>query len=166
MDITRQVFNKRDGGRREFRTSAHNDLQSVADAIGNWRLRGGIGRIWIVVESLYRMDGDFAPLKDLVAVAECYEAFLAEAYATGVYGEQGRGLSAPYEGRGDLVVVHTCGKVLGAAGALVTASGVLRNFMVNRCRPFIFAKAPSPLMAVAVEKHSRSCRRSLSGSNA
>ncbi|MGY4509334.1 7-keto-8-aminopelargonate synthetase-like enzyme [Bradyrhizobium sp. USDA 3650] len=50
------------------------------------------------------------------------------------------------------MVVHTCGKELGAAGALVVASGVLRDFMVNRCHPFIFATAPSPLMAVAVRE--------------
>ncbi|MEZ2143290.1 8-amino-7-oxononanoate synthase [Bradyrhizobium sp. DN5] len=141
-------------GRAEFRISAHNDLQSVEDTIGDWRAKGGMGRIWIVVESLYSMDGDFAPLEDLVAIAERYEAFLVvdEAHATGVYGEQGRGLTASYEGREDLVVVHTCGKALGAAGALVTASGVLCDFMVNRCRPFIFATAPSPLMAVAVRE--------------
>ncbi|MDA9503730.1 8-amino-7-oxononanoate synthase [Bradyrhizobium sp. CCBAU 11386] len=141
-------------GRAEFRISAHNDLQSVEDTIGDWRAKGGMGRIWIVVESLYSMDGDFAPLKDLVAMAERYEAFLVvdEAHATGVYGEQGRGLTASYERREDLVVIHTCGKALGAAGALVTASGVLRDFMVNRCRPFVFATAPSPLMAVAVRE--------------
>lgn len=113
-----------------------------------------MGRIWIVVESLYSMDGDFAPLKDMVALADRHDAFLMvdEAHATGVYGEQGRGLTAPYEGRENLLVVHTCGKALGAAGALVTASGVLRDFMVNRCRPFIFATAPSPLVAVAVRE--------------
>ncbi|MCP1838195.1 8-amino-7-oxononanoate synthase [Bradyrhizobium sp. USDA 4524] len=141
-------------GRAEFRISTHNDLQSIEDRIGDWRARGGKGRVWIVVESLYSMDGDFAPLKDLVAIAERYEAFLVvdEAHATGVYGEQGRGLTAPYEGRENLLVIHTCGKALGAAGALVTASGVLRDFMINRCRPFIFATAPSPLMAVAVRE--------------
>ena len=50
------------------------------------------------------------------------------------------------------MVVHTCGKALGAAGALITATRVLRDFMVNRCRPFIFATAPSPLTAVAVRE--------------
>lgn len=140
--------------RAEFRISAHNDPQSIEDTIGDWRARGGKGRVWIVVESLYSMDGDFAPLTDLVAIAERHEAFLVvdEAHATGVYGEQGRGLTAPYEKRENLLVIHTCGKALGAAGALVTASGVLRDFMVNRCRPFIFATAPSPLMAVAVRE--------------
>ncbi|MGY4363092.1 8-amino-7-oxononanoate synthase [Bradyrhizobium sp. i1.3.1] len=141
-------------GRAEFRISAHNDPQSIEDTIRDWRAGGGAGRVWIVAESLYSMGGDFAPLEGLVAIADRYDAFLMvdEAHATGVYGEQGRGLTAPYEGLENLLVVHTCGKALGAAGALVTASGVLREFMVNRCRPFIFATAPSPLMAVAVRE--------------
>lgn len=141
-------------GRAEFRISTHNDPDSVENTVRDWRAKGGTGRVWIVAESLYSMDGDFAPLKDLIAIAERYDAFLMvdEAHATGVYGEQGRGLAAPYEGRENLLVVHTCGKALGAAGALVTASGVLRDFMMNRCRPFIFATAPSPLMAVAVRE--------------
>ncbi|MCC8962789.1 8-amino-7-oxononanoate synthase [Bradyrhizobium sp. Pear76] len=141
-------------GRAEFRFSEHNDPQSVEDTIRGWRAEGGTGRVWIVVESVYSMDGDVAPLDELVALAERHDAFLMvdEAHGTGVYGEQGRGLTAPYEGRENLVIVHTCGKALGAAGALVTASTVLRDFMVNRCRPFIFATAPSPLVAVAVRE--------------
>jgi 8-amino-7-oxononanoate synthase len=100
------------------------------------------------------MDGDFAPLEQLVAIADRHDAFLMvdEAHATGVYGERGRGLTAPYEGRENLVVIHTCGKALGAAGGLVTTTRVLRDFLVNRCRPFIFATAPSPLTAVAVQE--------------
>ncbi|THD57206.1 MAG: 8-amino-7-oxononanoate synthase [Bradyrhizobium sp.] len=141
-------------GRAEFRESRHNDPQSVETTIRDWRAQGGTGRIWIVVESLYSMDGDFAPLQELIAIADRHDAFLMvdEAHATGVYGEQGRGLTACYEGRENLVAVHTCGKALGAAGALVTTTRVLRDFIVNRCRPFIFSTAPSPLMAVAVQE--------------
>jgi 8-amino-7-oxononanoate synthase len=140
-------------GRAEFRESRHNDPDSVETAIRVWRSQGGTGRVWIVVESLYSMDGDFAPLEALVAIADRHDAFLMvdEAHATGVFGPSGRGLTAAYEGRENLVVVHTCGKALGAAGALVTTTKVLRDFIVNRCRPFIFSTAPSPLMAVAVE---------------
>jgi 8-amino-7-oxononanoate synthase len=139
-------------GRAEMCQFAHNDPQAAEDAIMIWRRDGGIGRPWIVVESLYSMDGDIAPLDDLVAIAERHDAFLLidEAHATGVHGPQGRGLAARFEGRDDIVVVHTCGKALGAAGALVTADSVLRETLINRCRPFIFATAPSPLMAVAV----------------
>jgi 8-amino-7-oxononanoate synthase len=141
-------------GRASFRESRHNDPQSVEATIREWRTQAGTGRIWIVVESLYSMDGDFAPLEELVAIADRHDAFLIvdEAHATGVYGEQGRGLTAPYEGSENLVAVHTCGKALGAAGALVTTTRVFRDFMINRCRPFIFSTAPSPLMAVAVRE--------------
>jgi 8-amino-7-oxononanoate synthase len=141
-------------GRAEFRFFAHNDPNSVEQVIRSFRTEGGRGRIWIVAESLYSMDGDFAPLEALVAIADRHDAYLMvdEAHATGVFGEQGRGLAAGYEGRENLVVVHTCGKALGASGALVTTTKVLRDFIVNRCRPFIFSTAPSPLMAVAVRE--------------
>jgi len=141
-------------GRAEFRFSAHNDASSVEDVIRAWRAEGGAGQVWIVAESLYSMDGDFAPLDVLVAIADRHDAFLMidEAHATGVYGEEGRGLTAAYEGRGNLIAIHTCGKALGAAGALVTTTQTLRDFIVNRCRPFIFSTAPSPLMAVAVKE--------------
>jgi 8-amino-7-oxononanoate synthase len=141
-------------GRAEFRLSAHNDANSVDEVIRTWRSEGGTGRIWIVAESLYSMDGDFAPLEALVAIADRHDAFLMvdEAHATGVFGPSGRGLTAAYEGRENLIAIHTCGKALGAAGALVTTTGLLRDFIVNRCRPFIFSTAPSPLMAVAVQE--------------
>ncbi|GLH81025.1 8-amino-7-oxononanoate synthase [Bradyrhizobium sp. SSBR45G] len=141
-------------GRAETCQFVHNDPQSADERILAWRRDGGIGRPWIVVESLYSMDGDIAPLDDLIAVAERHDAFLLidEAHATGVRGAQGRGLASAYDGRDNIVIVHTCGKALGAAGALVTASRVLRDTLINRCRPFIFATAPSPLMAVAVSE--------------
>ena len=141
-------------GRAEFRLSAHNDANSIEDVIRTWRSEGGKGRIWIVAESLYSMDGDFAPLEAIVAIADRHDAFLMmdEAHATGVFGPNGRGLTAAYEGCENLIAIHTCGKALGAAGALVTTTGLLRDFIVNRCRPFIFSTAPSPLMAVAVQE--------------
>lgn len=141
-------------GRAEVVQAAHNDADAVDDAIRAWRARGGAGRAWIVVESLYSMDGDRAPLADLIEVADRHEAFLFvdEAHATGVYGPDGRGLAHDLEGRDNVVVLHTCGKALGASGALVTGPAVIRDYLVNRCRPFIYATAPSPLMAVAASE--------------
>lgn len=137
--------------RAEVVETKHNDANAVDDAIKTWRVNGGAGRPWIIVESLYSMDGDRAPLDDLAAVADRHEAFLFldEAHATGVYGADGRGLAHHLEGRDNVVVLHTCGKALGASGALVTAPSVLCDYLVSRCRPFIYATAPSPLMAVA-----------------
>ncbi|RAZ87507.1 8-amino-7-oxononanoate synthase [Mesorhizobium hawassense] len=138
-------------GRAEVAQAAHNDANAVDDAIQTWRERGGVGHAWIVAESLYSMDGDQAPLGGLIEVADRHDAFLFidGAHATGVYGPNGRGLAHDLEGRDNVVVLHTCGKALGASGALVTAPAVLCDYLVNRCRPFIYATAPSPLMAVA-----------------
>jgi 8-amino-7-oxononanoate synthase len=138
-------------GRAHVSKARHNDLQSFEDAIGTWRAAGGRGRVWIAIESLYSMDGDRAPLDDFAALAHRHEAvlFVDEAHATGVYGPDGRGLAAHFEGRESILVLHTCSKALGGAGALVTGPRVLAEFLVNRCRPFIYGTAPSPLMAVA-----------------
>jgi 8-amino-7-oxononanoate synthase len=138
-------------GRAASVEARHNDAQAVEAAICTWRADGGRGRIWIAVESLYSMDGDRAPLDDLMTLADRYEAFLVidEAHATGVFGPDGRGLAASFEGRENVIVLHTCGKALGGAGALLSMRRVLCDFLVNRCRPFIFSTAPSPLMAVA-----------------
>ncbi|SJM31966.1 8-amino-7-oxononanoate synthase [Mesorhizobium delmotii] len=141
-------------GRAEFRPATHNDIDAFEDAIRRWRAEGGMGHIWIAVEGLYSMDGDCAPMESLVALADRYEAFIVvdEAHATGVWGPDGRGLAAAFEGRDNIVALHTCGKALGASGALVTGPGVLCDYIVNRCRPFIYATAPSPLMAVAARE--------------
>ena len=74
----------------------HNDVATMEGAIRKWRTQGGTGRAWIAVETLYSMDGDRAPLTDLVALADRTDAMLLldEAHATGVYGPQGRGLGA------------------------------------------------------------------------
>jgi 8-amino-7-oxononanoate synthase len=144
----------RDGiraGRAASVEARHNDVAAFEDAIDTWRTAGGRGQIFIATESLYSMDGDRAPLADLMSLAEQHDAFLIidEAHATGVFGPDGRGLAAHFEGRDNVIVLHTCGKALGGAGALLTLPRVLRDFLVNRCRPFIFSTAPSPLMAVA-----------------
>jgi 8-amino-7-oxononanoate synthase len=139
-------------GRARRVAAAHNDPQTVADAIADWRRSGGIGRPWIAVESLYSMDGDRAPLDDLIAIADREDAVLIidEAHATGVFGHGGRGLAAALEGRGNVITLRTCGKAMGAEGALVCASRAVVDLLVNRARPFIFSTAPSPLMASAV----------------
>ncbi len=141
-------------GRAEVAMVRHNDATGFEDAIKAWRQRGGLGRPWIVVESLYSMDGDMAPLDELVTIADRHDAFLLvdEAHATGVYGRDGQGLSAAYEGRENIVVLHTCGKALGASGALVCASRTICDFIINRARPFIYATAPSPVVAAAVRE--------------
>lgn len=139
-------------GKASVRSAAHNDPDAFDNAIAAWRAEGGTGRPWIAVESLYSMDGDRAPLEDLAAVARRHEGYLVidEAHATGVLGPGGRGLGHALEGAPDVISLHTCGKALGTGGALLLAPRVLCDFLVNRARPFIYATAPSPLMAAAV----------------
>jgi 8-amino-7-oxononanoate synthase len=151
-------------GRAAAVSARHNDVQAFEDRITAWRGEGGTGRPWIAVESLYSMDGDRAPLSDLMRVADRHEGVLVidEAHATGVFGPDGRGLGADLEGRDNVVSLHTCGKALGASGALLLAPRVLRDFIVNRCRPFIYATAPSPLMAAVVRRALVICREDAS----
>ena len=139
-------------GKAATAAAAHNDATSFEDAIRRWRREGGTGRPWIALESLYSMDGDTAPLDDLIAIARRHDGMLVvdEAHATGALGPEGRGLAHALEGAPDVVSLHTCGKALGATGALLLGPQVIRDFLINRARPFIYATAPSPLMAAAV----------------
>ncbi|MCH4543374.1 8-amino-7-oxononanoate synthase [Ochrobactrum sp. POC9] len=138
-------------GKAETVSIPHNDAEAFDKAIRIWRNKGGSGTPWIVVESLYSMDGDCAPLSDLVEIADRHDAFLFidEAHATGVHGPGGRGFAAGLESRPNVIALHTCGKAIGSAGGLVAADPILRNFLVNRARPFIYSTAPSPLQVSA-----------------
>ncbi len=138
----------------------HNDAEAFEEAIISWRAGGGTGRAWLAIESLYSMDGDRAPTDDLAAIASRHDAMLLidEAHATGVYGCDGRGLAAHLEGHHNVVSLHTCGKALGVSGALVLCAAPLRDFLVNRSRAFIYATAPSPLMAAGVRAALHLCK--------
>jgi 8-amino-7-oxononanoate synthase len=135
--------------RAEFVGAAHNSADAFDAAILRWRATGGKGRPWLAVESLYSMDGDSPDLAALLAVADRHDAIVVidEAHATGVLGLNGRGLAASFEGRDNVITLHTCGKALGTVGGFILAPKVIRDFLVNRARPFIFATAPSPLTA-------------------
>ncbi len=144
-------------GRAATTAAGHNDADAFEAAIVRWRRQGGLGAPWIAVESLYSMDGDRAPLEALAQVAERHDAMLLidEAHATGVFGADGRGLAEALDGRPNVVTLHTCGKALGCEGALLCGPAVMREFLVNRARGFIFSTAPSPLMAAVVSESLR-----------
>lgn len=127
----------------------HNDLNAFEDALK----KVGGGTAWIAVETVYSMDGDIAPVRDLLNLAERYNAFLIldEAHATGVFGKTGRGVAEGYT-HDRLITLHTCGKALGVAGGLVCAQAEIIDYLVNSARPFIYSTAPMPLQAVLVQK--------------
>ena len=136
-------------GRAAFRPFPHNDCDTLEQEILSWRAEGGTGTIWIAVESLYSMDGDQAPLADLAKIADTHAAMLVidEAHAVGVFGERGTGLSGAIARQDNVIVLRTCGKALGGEGGILTMPKILREFFINRARPFIFSTAPSPLTA-------------------
>lgn len=138
-------------GRAETLAFAHNDVTDAREKLTQWRKQHD-GLIWIACESLYSMDGDFAPVDALVQLAQEFGAIVVvdEAHATGVYGDKGRGLSHSYASRPYVLSLHTCGKGLGAFGALVCGAAPLIETLVNRARGFIFSTAPSPLNAAIV----------------
>ena len=126
----------------------HGDLEFLEDALrGSAR---GTGARVIVSETVFSMEGDVAPLAELVALARKYDAavIVDEAHATGAWGPEGRGIAAELGlEREMLAIVHTCGKALASAGAFVCGSGALREHLINRARTFIFSTAMPPYMA-------------------
>lgn len=128
----------------------HNDLDAFESALK--KHRDSASDIWIAVESLYSMDGDFAPLPDLLKLAQKYEAWLVvdEAHATGVWGDNGKGCCAglSYD---RLITLQTCGKALGVAGGLICGPAEIIDLLINTARPFIYSTAPMPLQAVLVK---------------
>lgn len=136
----------------KLRVFAHNDLADL-ESILRWaeaRSRPAgepAGNVLVVTESVFSMDGDQAPLTELVKLKDQFGAWLMvdEAHATGLYGRQGRGL-ADALGVADRIEVQmgTLGKALGAAGGFIAGSRELRELLINRARSFVFSTAPVP----------------------
>jgi 7-keto-8-aminopelargonate synthetase-like enzyme len=109
-------------------------------------------RTLVVTESIFSMDGDAAPLREIAALKEKYGAWLMvdEAHATGLYGKNRRGLAEEL-GVSDRIEIQmgTLGKALGASGGFICGSRVLIDFLVNRARSFIFSTAPVSAAAAA-----------------
>lgn len=111
------------------------------------------GNTFVVVESIYSMDGDKAPLKDIEAICKENEANLIvdEAHATGIFGEKGQGVCQAENIR-PFAKIHTFSKALGAHGATIAGSRVLKDYLINFARPFIYTTALSP-HSIAVVQH-------------
>ncbi len=126
----------------------HGDLEHLA-----WGLEqaGGRGSL-IVSDGVFSMDGDIAPLPELVELARRHGCRLMvdEAHATGTIGPGGRGSVAAAGLSGEIdVVVGTLGKALGSYGAYACASAETIDYLVNSARPFIFSTAPPPSSVAA-----------------
>ena len=129
----------------------HNDVHALERAIEAER---AARQCFLVTESLFSMEGDFAPLAEYAALcdATCTALIVDEAHAVGVYGERGSGLIEE-AGGGDAVFlsVNTAGKALGVAGAFVAGPEWAIDYLVQRARSFVFSTAPPPALAEAVD---------------
>jgi len=131
-------------GKAETVSFRHNDLEDAGRKMISARNPGNKRDIFIAVESVYSMDGDRVPLQEMAKLCERYNAKLIvdEAHATGVIGAGGAGLV------NDLGLeeacfarLHTFGKALGCHGAILLGSDVLRNYLINFARSFIYTTA-------------------------
>ncbi|MBW2646652.1 MAG: 8-amino-7-oxononanoate synthase [Deltaproteobacteria bacterium] len=131
-------------GARFFRFR-HNDLNHLEDLLKKERKR--FNKALIIAESVFSMDGDRAPLKEMVELKERYDALfmLDEAHAVGVFGKRGAGV-AEEDGLVNEVdiFVGTFGKALGSYGAYVAGDGRLIDYCINKARSFIYSTALPP----------------------
>ncbi len=126
----------------------HNDVGGLQQLLETFP-----GNIFIVTESVFSMDGDLAPLKEIVALANKYHAaiILDEAHATGVIGEKGEGLAQKLQVQDKIFArIHTFGKAIGSNGAVVLCNKTTREYLINFCKPFIYTTAPNYLQLAAV----------------
>jgi 8-amino-7-oxononanoate synthase len=141
----------------------HNDVDAVRRALtaDGQALKGrldppateGAGERFLVIESLFGMDGDEAPLADYAAICADTGSHLIvdEAHAVGVYGRRGSGLIEECGVDHEVTLaISTAGKAMGVAGAFVTGRHWAIDYLVQRARPFIFSTAPPPALAAAL----------------
>jgi 8-amino-7-oxononanoate synthase len=134
------------------RVFPHNHLGKLESHLAWAREHFPEGRILVVTESVFSMDGDWCPLAEIVEVKKRYGALLMldEAHAVGVIGTQGRGLADKLGLAADVdVQMGTLSKALGGSGGYVCGSRALIDLLINRARSFIYSTAPAPAMAAA-----------------
>ena len=134
-------------GKSKFMRFAHNDAESLSKLIADYG--EGYERILVVTESVFSMDGDVAPLKEIARIKKSnpkVSVYVDEAHGFCVYGPKGRGMLWQ-EGVDECAdfVLCTCGKALGSEGAFVLCSKTARDYFINTVRPLIFSTAIAPV---------------------
>ncbi|MDN5199873.1 8-amino-7-oxononanoate synthase [Fulvivirgaceae bacterium BMA10] len=131
-------------------TFRHNDLNDLES-----KLTKASGSIFVVVESVYSMDGDFCPLEAILEVSKKYGAnvIIDEAHSTGILGERGCGFACSMNLENEIFArVYTFGKAMGVHGACIVGSKSLRDYLINFARPFIYTTALPPHSIVAIRE--------------
>ncbi|GAA5956672.1 hypothetical protein JCM21900_002333 [Sporobolomyces salmonicolor] len=147
--------------RRAFKHNKLEDLErTLAEIVqSDGGVRKGEKSVWVGIESLYSMDGDLAPLKEVVELVERLlplgngHLVVDEAHSTGLYGPQGRGLVCAL-GLANRVTarVHTFGKAMACSGAVVLSSPLIRSYLINYARPLIYSTVMPYMNVLAIEK--------------
>lgn len=132
--------------RAKFERFRHNDMQHLEKLLKN--NRSDYDNVFIVTESLFSMDGDFAPLQALIAIKEKYDAFLYidEAHSFGVFGKNGLGYAEELNliDKVDLLV-GTFGKAIASQGAFLVCDEIIKDYLTNTARSLIFSTALPPI---------------------
>ena len=118
---------------------SHNDLSQL-----RLKLEQFSGNIFVAIESIYSMDGDNAPIEKSVVLCEEFGAHLIvdEAHSTGIYGKHGEGVVVSLGLEAKIFArLHTFGKAMGAHGAVWIGSAILKEYLINYCRSFIYTTA-------------------------
>jgi 8-amino-7-oxononanoate synthase len=124
----------------------HNDMDDLRHKLKKHQS----GRKWILTESVFSMDGDQAPLKELCQIAreENAQVYVDEAHAYGIYGDHGAGLIDALKLQDQVTIaVYPCGKAPAWSGAFVAGDSNLKKYLINKSRSFIFSTAQPPVLA-------------------
>jgi 8-amino-7-oxononanoate synthase len=143
------------------KTFEHNSIDSLRTAAHS-ALSTQHSALYVVVESLYSMDGDEAPMKEIAEVCEEFGMALIvdEAHATGLYGKHGRGLIDEKSVRDKILLsIHPCGKALAAAGAFVCSSAIVKSYLINKARTMIFTTALPPIVPATISEVLKEIKR-------
>ncbi|HLK15539.1 MAG TPA: glycine C-acetyltransferase [Fimbriimonadaceae bacterium] len=128
----------------------HKDMEALEKILRN---TGHFARRMIITDGVFSMDGDIAPLPDIVRLAEQYDAFVMidDAHASGVLGKNGAGTASHFDlyGRVD-IQLGTLSKALGVVGGYIAGSALLKDWLINRGRPYLFSTAHPPVVAAAL----------------
>jgi glycine C-acetyltransferase len=128
----------------------HKNMDQLEDCLVRAK---GFAKRMIITDGVFSMDGDIAPLPEIVALAEKHDAFVMvdDAHASGVLGKNGAGTASHFDlyGRVD-IQLGTLSKALGVIGGYIAGSSLLKEWLINRGRPYLFSTAHPPVVAAAL----------------
>jgi 8-amino-7-oxononanoate synthase len=135
--------------RAEVKRYRHNDMVQLGEQLA----QTASGRKLIITDAVFSMDGDIAPVQELLALCEQHDAWLLldDSHGFGVLGEQGRGVMSHFKlASPRIIYMATLGKAAGVSGAFVAAEGVVIETLLQNARSYIYTTASPPALSVAL----------------